>query len=56
MNTVNRQGGIKVRKRYLALRSFFCGAGGVLKNLLAMSSIVIGFGADRFAFVRMVGV
>jgi hypothetical protein len=55
--TINRQAGIKERKRYLAdLRAFFlacglCGAGGVFKNRLAISSIVISFVASfRFCF------
>ncbi|MGO8755652.1 MAG: hypothetical protein ACLQHK_10540 [Gallionellaceae bacterium] len=61
---MNRQAGIEERKRYLVgLRVFFlacglCGVGGVFKNRLAMSSIVMGccaalvFGLS----VRMVGV
>ena len=62
VKTMNRQAGIEGSKRYLAdLRGFFfgcglCGVGGVLKNFMAMSSIVIGF-ASRFSFsARMVGV
>ena len=50
-----RQDGFEERRRYLAgLRSFFlggglCGVGGVLKNRMAMSSIVMGLGAvSRF--------
>lgn len=59
---MKRQAGIEERKRYLAaLRVFFLGAGlwgcgGVLKNRVAMSSIVMGLGAaSRLGFSARMG-